>query len=75
MQIFIEIITIIWQTVWGMLNGIATVVWDNLPIILEIKKMMGYFTPAGIIALWLGVPTFVVTLIIILFKRIRKQMH
>lgn len=53
----------------------TTVVWDNLPIILEIKKLMGYFTPTGIIALWLGVPTFVVSLIIILFKRIRKQMH
>lgn len=51
MKIFIEIITVLLQAFWGMLKAFGTVIWDNLPAILEIKKVMGYFTPAGMIAL------------------------
>ena len=62
MKIFIEIITVLWQAFWGILKAFGTTIWDNLPAILEIKKVMGYFTPAGMIALYLGVPLFVVSL-------------
>ena len=69
MTIFIEIITVLWQAFWGMLKAFGTAIWDNLPAILEIKKVMGYFTPAGMIALCLGVPTIVIS---ILFFAVRK---
>lgn len=70
MTIFIEIITVLWQAFWGILKAFGTAIWDNLPTILEIKKMMGYFTPAGIVALYLGVPLFVVSLALFIVKRI-----
>lgn len=43
MKIFIEIVTVLWQAFWGMLKAFGTAIWDNLPAILEIKKVMGYF--------------------------------
>lgn len=72
MTIFIEIITVLWQAFWGMLKAFGTAIWDNLPAILEIKKVMGYFTPAGMIALYLGVPTIVVTLVFFVCKKVIK---
>lgn len=57
-----------------MLKAFGTVIWDNLPAILEIKKVMGYFTPAGMIALYLGVPTMVISLICFIIKRVRNSL-
>lgn len=70
MKIFIEIITVLWQAFWGMLKAFGTVIWENLPAILEIKKIVGYFTPAGMIAVCLGVPTVVVTIILFFARKI-----
>lgn len=44
-------------------------VLDNLPALLELKKIMGYFTPLGMIAFYIGVPTIVVS---IAYKLIKK---
>lgn len=74
MKIFIEIVTVLWQAFGGMLKAFGTAIWDNLPAILEIKKVMGYFTPAGIVALYLGVPTIVVTLVIFVCKKVIKRL-
>lgn len=57
---FFEILTILGQTIWGLLSALFSVIWNNLPEILEIKKVLGYFTPAGAVAIYLGVPTIVV---------------
>ena len=70
MTIFIEIITVLWQAFWGTMKAFGTAIWDNLPAILEIKKVMGYFTPAGMIALYLVVPLFVVSLALFIVKKI-----
>lgn len=72
MTIFIEIITVLWQTFWETLKAFGTVIWDNLPAILEIKKVMGYFTPAGMIALYLGVPTIVISILFLAVRKIIK---
>ena len=72
MTIFIEIITVLWQTFWGILKAFGTAIWDNLPAILEIKKVMGYFTPAGMIALYLGVPTIVISILVLAVRKIIK---
>ena len=72
MKIFIEIITVPWQVFWGMLKAFGTAIWDNLPAILEIKKVMGYFTPAGMIALYLGVPTIVINVLFLVVRKIVK---
>ena len=72
MKIFIEIITILWQAFWGMMKAFGTAIWDNLPAILEFKKVMGYFTPAGMIALYLGVPTIVINVLFLVVRKIVK---
>ena len=72
MTIVIEIITVLWQTFWGILKAFGTAIWDNLPAILEIKKVMGYFTPAGMIALYLGVPTIVISILFLAIRKIIK---
>ena len=69
MEIFIEVMTVFWQAFWGVLNVIGTVIWQNLPELLELKKIMGYFTPAGMIALYLGVPTIVITALVWVIKK------
>lgn len=73
MKIFIEIITVLWQAFWEMLKAFGMALWDNLPAILEIKKVMGYFTPAGIVALYLGIPTIVITIVSIITKRVFRK--
>ena len=72
MKIFIEIVTVLWQAFWGMLKAFGTTIWDNLPAILEIKKVMVYFTPAGMIALYLGVPTIVISVLFLVVRKIVK---
>ena len=69
MEIFIEVMTVFWQAFWGFLKVIGTVIWQNLPELLELKKIMGYFTPAGMIALYLGVPTIVITALVWILKK------
>ena len=72
MKIFIEIITILWQASWGTMKAFRTAIWDNLPAILEFKKVMGNFTPAGMIALYLGVPTIVINVLFLVVRKIVK---
>ena len=69
MEIFIEVMTVFWQAFWGFLKVIGTVIWQNLPELLELKKIMGYFTPTGMIALYLGVPTIVITALVWILKK------
>jgi len=69
MEIFIEVITVFWQAFWGFISAIGTVLWQNLPELLELKKFMGYFTPTGMIALYLGVPTIVITALVWIIKK------
>ena len=69
MKIFIEVMAVFWQAFWGLLNVIGTVIWQNLPELLELKKIMGYFTPTGMIALYLGVPTIVITALVWVVKK------
>ena len=72
MEIFIDIITVFWQAFWGMISVIGSAIWQNLPAILELKKIMGYFTPVGAVALYLGVPTIIITAIVWLIKKAVK---
>ena len=72
MKVFIEIITVLLQAFWGTLKAFGTAIWDSLPAILEIKKVMGYFTPAGMIALYLGVPTIVISILFLVVRKIIK---
>ena len=73
MKIFIEIISALWQVVTGMLGAFATAIWNNLPEIMELKQIVGYFTPTGIVALWLGVPTVIVSILFLIIRKCVKN--
>ena len=68
--IIIEILSILGQTIWGLLSALFSGIWNILPEILEIKKVLGYFTPAGAVAIYLGVPTIVVTIAVKLIRKL-----
>ena len=68
MGILIEILSTMWQVIWGLISGIGKAILENLPALLEMKKVFGYFTPVGVVDLYLGVPTIVITIAIKLIK-------
>lgn len=72
MALFFEIVGVIFQTMWAFFSGIATALWENLPTILEIKKVLGYFSPVEMVALSLGVPTIVITATVFIIKKVAK---
>lgn len=69
MGILFEILSVIWVTISTFFEGMFTMIIENLPLFMEMKQVLGMFTPAGMIALYLGVPTFVVSVGIALIKR------
>ena len=73
MTVFIEVISTMWQVIWGLLSGMGKAVFENLPALLELKKVMDYFTPARLIALSIGVPTIMVTVVIKVIKKFLRR--
>ncbi len=69
MAILFEVISVIGTVIWEMIKCFFTIVVENLPLFLEMKQILGVFTPAGMIALYLGVPTIIVTLTIKMVKK------
>ena len=69
-MVIIEILSILGQTIWGLLCALFSIIWNNLPEILEIKKVSGYFTPARAVAIYLGGPTIVVTIAVKLIRKL-----
>lgn len=69
MAILFEVISVIGMVIWEMIKCFFTIVVENLPLFLEMKQILGVFTPAGMIALYLGVPTIVVTVVVALIKK------
>lgn len=65
-----EILQVFFGTIWAVFSTIITCLWEFLPELLELKRIMSVFTPVGMIALYLGVPTFLVSAIIFFVKRI-----
>ena len=68
--VIIEILSILGQMIWGLLCALFSIIWNNLPEILEIKKVLGFFTPAGAVAIYLGVQTIVVTIAVKLIRKL-----
>ena len=73
MNLIIDILKILWTTMSQLLSAIIDVLIANIPNILAIKKITGYFTPVGIIGLYLGVPSFVIGISIALLKKVISQ--
>lgn len=73
MEILFEVLSVIWITISSLFEGIFAMIIENLPLFMEMKQVLGMFTPAGMIALYLGVPTIVVSVGIALIKRAIRE--
>ena len=69
MEILFEVLSVIWITISSLFEGVFAIIIENLPLFMEMKQVLGMFTPAGMIALYLGVPTIVVSMGIALIKK------
>ncbi len=69
MEILFEVLSVIWITISSLFEGIFAMIIENLPLFMEMKQVLGNFTPAGMIALYLGVPTIVVSVGIAVIKK------
>ena len=69
MEILFEVLSVIWITISSLFEGMVSMIIENLPLFMKMKQVLGMFTPAGMIALYLGVPTIVVSVGIALIKR------
>lgn len=47
--------------------------WELLPTMLELKKVADLFTPVGMLAAYLGVPMFVLTLLFLLLRKVFEE--
>lgn len=69
MEILFEVLSVIWITISSLFEGIFAMIIEDLPLFMEMKQVLGMFTPAGMIALYLGVPTIVVSVGIAVIKK------
>lgn len=69
MEILFEVLSVIWITISSLFEGIFAMIIENLSLFMEMKQVLGMFTPAGMIALYLGVPTIVVSVGIAVIKK------
>lgn len=60
-------------TVCELVKMFTSLVWNNLGTILELRKIASYFTPAGMIAVYLGVPVAAVSVTIFIIKKLIKS--
>lgn len=72
MKILTEVLSVIWQVISWFFTTIFSLIINNLPELLELKEIMGYLTPIGMIAAILGVSTGVVSTIIWIIKNGRQ---
>ncbi len=68
----IQVLTILWRVFSLFFKTIGSIVWDNLPLILQIKKVFAYLTPKGAIAIITGLPIGFFTVLFFIIKRLFK---
>ena len=69
MQILFEVLEVLGAVFFAFFK----MLWDLLPSILEIKQFFDWFTPKGMIAAYIGVPIFVVSISIWLGRKVLKD--
>ena len=65
----IEILIAVLEVFWAMICAIGNMIWQLAPTILELLKIKSYFTPAGVVALQIGVPTFLISAMMFLVRK------
>lgn len=65
-----EILSVVLEALGTILWAFVKMLWELLPTMLELKKVADLFTPVGMLAAYLGVPIFVITLLFWLLRKV-----
>ena len=65
-----EILSVVLEALGIILWAFVKMLWELLPTMLELKKVADLFTPVGMLAAYLGVPIFVITLLFWLLRKV-----
>lgn len=68
-KMFFETIKILWGGISTIMVDIFGAIWELIPEIIQIKQILSYFTPQGMLALAIGVP---ISVIVITWFIVRK---
>ena len=64
-----EVLGVVLESLGTILWAFVKMLWELLPTMLELKKVADLFTPVGMLAAYLGVPIFVITLLFWLLRK------
>ena len=68
-----EILSVVLEALGTILWAFVKMLWVLLPTMLEVKKVADLFTPVGMLAAYLGVPIFVITLLFWLLRKVFER--
>ena len=68
-----EILGVVLEVLGPILWAFVKMLWELLPTMLELKKVADLFTPVGMLAAYLGVPIFVITLLFWLLCKVFER--
>ena len=68
-----EILSVVLEALGIILWAFVKMLWELLPTMLELKKVADLFTPVGMLAAYLGVPIFVITLLFWLLRKVFER--
>lgn len=65
-----EALGVVLEILGTILWVLVKMLWKLLPTMIELKKVADLFTPVGMFAAYLGVPIFVITLLLRLLRKV-----
>lgn len=68
-----EVLGVVLESLGTILWAFVKMLWELLPTMLELKKVADLFTPVGMLAAYLGVPIFVITLLFWLLRKVFER--
>ena len=68
-----EVLGVVLESLGTILWSFVKMLWELLPTMLELKKVADLFTPVGMLAAYLGVPIFVITLLFWLLRKVFER--
>ena len=72
-NVLIEIVTIIWQAISGWFCGFIIRISEWLPVLQELKQTFSHCTPIRMWALFLGVPSVLISAAVKIAKILKEQ--
>jgi len=68
MQLIGEVLSIFWEV----FKAFGKMIIELFPAVMELKQVMDMFTWEQMLAVYLGVPSFIITVVVLLIRRAIK---